>query len=186
MGEAWAGEVGLTGVWWKLPALSPACPPVSPPSSDLQGGASAGCISRGFPSASGPPFGSDMDFSPPQAPLPLPIPTKTLLMKLLTCQKASAMARPSVPQTGPHHPTDPACGCSWNWGATGCARPPPVSPSRPFPSDPYGGRGSPSPGAAVPSSLPLQAPLPSSPPLEDLPSLPRAVFTPHLLRDTVR
>ena len=61
MGEAWAGEVGLAGVWWGdcqpshqhvlLFPLHPVIFKEEPlPDASL----------RGFPSASGPPFGSDM------------------------------------------------------------------------------------------------------------------------------
>uniref|UniRef100_A0A2K6BL60 Nuclear factor of activated T cells 4 n=1 Tax=Macaca nemestrina TaxID=9545 RepID=A0A2K6BL60_MACNE len=53
-------------------------------------------------------------------------------------------------------------------GTTGCAQPPPVSfLPRPFPSDPYGGRGSSFPlGLPFSPPAPFRPPLPASPPLE--------------------
>lgn len=117
MGEAWAGEGGVDWcVVGRLPALSPACPPVSPPSSDLQGGASAGCISPGLPLSMGPPFGSDMDFSPPRPPYPS-IPEDPAYETPYLSEGFSYGTPPLYPQTrAPHHPTDPACGCSLGLG----------------------------------------------------------------------
>lgn len=70
----------------------------------------------------------------PGPPTP-PIPTKTLPMKLLTCRKALAMARPlCIPRRGPHHPTDQVCGCSLRLRVPQAVPVPQQSPSFPVPS----------------------------------------------------
>lgn len=170
MGEAWAGEVGLTGVWWGdcqpshqhvlLFPLHPVIFKEEPlPDASL----------RGFPSASGPPFGSDMDFSPPRPPYPSYPHEDPAYETPYLSEGFSYGTPPLYPQTGPPPSYRPGLRMfPETGGATGCARPPPVSLlPRPFPSDPYGGRGSPFPlGLQFPPPSPFRPPLPSSPPLE--------------------
>uniref|UniRef100_A0A480T7N0 Nuclear factor of activated T-cells, cytoplasmic 1 n=1 Tax=Sus scrofa TaxID=9823 RepID=A0A480T7N0_PIG len=125
---------------------------------------------RGFPSASGPPFGSEMDFSPPRPPYPTSYPHEDPAYETPYVSEGFSYGTPPLyPQTGP--PPSYRHGLRMfpeTGGTTGCARPPPGSfLPRPFPSDPYGGRGSPFPlGLPFPPPAPFRPPLPSSPPLE--------------------
>ncbi|XP_057580923.1 nuclear factor of activated T-cells, cytoplasmic 4 isoform X2 [Hippopotamus amphibius kiboko] len=124
---------------------------------------------RGFPSASGPPFGSDMDFSPPRPPYPSYPHEDPAYETPYLSEGFSYGTPPLYPQTGPPPSYRPGLRMfPETGGTTGCARPPPVSfLPRPFPSDPYGGRGSPFPlGLPFPPPGPFRPPLPSSPPLE--------------------
>uniref|UniRef100_A0A452VDZ3 Nuclear factor of activated T-cells, cytoplasmic 1 n=1 Tax=Ursus maritimus TaxID=29073 RepID=A0A452VDZ3_URSMA len=124
---------------------------------------------RGFPSAPGPPFGTDMDFSPPRPPYPSYPHEDPAYETPYLSEGFSYGTPPLYPQTGPPPSYRPGLRMfPETGGATGCARPPPVSfLPRPFPSDPYGGRGSPFPlGLPFPPPAPFRPPLPSSPPLE--------------------
>nr|ACG55678.1 nuclear factor of activated T-cells c4 isoform VI-IXL [Mus musculus]ACG55680.1 nuclear factor of activated T-cells c4 isoform VIi-IXL [Mus musculus] len=122
-------------------------------------------------------------------PLTPPIPMKTLLMRLLICQKALVIAHPlCTPRRGPHRPIDLACGCSLRLGV------PQVVPAylqslsfrAPFlvinmedraPLLPWG------------FHSPLQPPLGRHclpPHHSKTPSIPRVPSTPYLLRATMR
>uniref|UniRef100_A0A2I3HI84 Nuclear factor of activated T cells 4 n=1 Tax=Nomascus leucogenys TaxID=61853 RepID=A0A2I3HI84_NOMLE len=116
---------------------------------------------RGFPSASAPPFGTDMDFSPPRPPYPS-YPHEDPACETPYLSEGFGYGMPPLyPQTGPPPSYRPGLRMfPETRGTTGCAQPPPVSfLPRPFPSDPYGGRG---------SSFPLG--LPFSPPSLNCPS----------------
>lgn len=125
---------------------------------------------RGFPSASGPPFGTDMDFSPPRPPYPS-YPHEDPAYETPYLSESFGYSTPALyPQTGPPPSYRPGLRMFPEpGGTTGCARPPAVSfLPRPFPGDPYGGQGS-SFALGLPFSppAPFRPPLPSSPPLED-------------------
>ncbi|XP_045756581.1 nuclear factor of activated T-cells, cytoplasmic 4 isoform X2 [Mirounga angustirostris] len=124
---------------------------------------------RGFPSAPGPPFGTDMDFSPSRPPYPSYPHEDPAYETPYLSEGFSYGTPPLYPQTGPPPSYRPGLRMfPETGGASGCARPSPVSfLPRPFPSDPYGGRGSPFPlGLPFPPPTPFRPPLPSSPPLE--------------------
>lgn len=125
---------------------------------------------RGFPSTSGPPFGPDMDFSPPRPPYPS-YPHEDPAYETPYLSEGFGYSTPALyPQTGP--PPSYRSGLRMfpeTGGTTGCARLPSVSfLPRPFPGDQYGGQGS-SFALGLPFSppAPFRPPLPSSPPLED-------------------
>ncbi|XP_045143926.1 nuclear factor of activated T-cells, cytoplasmic 4 isoform X2 [Echinops telfairi] len=137
---------------------------------------------RGFPSAPGPPFGPDMDFSCPR-PLYPSYPQEDPAYEAPYLSEGFSYGTPPLyPQPGPPPPSYrpglrmfPDTG-----GGTGCARPPPLSfLPRPFPGDPYGGRGPPFPlGLPFPPPAPFRPPLPSTPPLEGPFPPPRGVHPP--------
>lgn len=125
---------------------------------------------RGFPSTSGPPFGPDVDFSPPRPPYPS-YPHEDPAYETPYLSEGFGYSTPALyPQTGP--PPSYRSGLRMfpeTGGTTGCARLPSVSfLPRPFPGDQYGGQGS-SFALGLPFSppAPFRPPLPSSPPLED-------------------
>uniref|UniRef100_A0A2K5IN20 RHD domain-containing protein n=1 Tax=Colobus angolensis palliatus TaxID=336983 RepID=A0A2K5IN20_COLAP len=124
---------------------------------------------RGFPSASAPPFGTDMDFSPPRPPYPS-YPHEDPAYETPYLSEGFGYGMPPLyPQTGPPPSYRPGLRMfPETRGTTGCAQPPPVSfLPRPFPSDPYGGRGSSFPlGLPFSPPAPFRPPLPASPPLE--------------------
>lgn len=125
---------------------------------------------RGFPSTSGPHFGTDMDFSPPRPPYPS-YPHEDPAYETPYLSESFGYSTPTLyPQTGPPPSYRPGLRMfPETGGTTGCARPPPVPfLPRPFPGDPYGGQGS-SFALGLPFSppAPFRPPLPSSPPLED-------------------
>ncbi|PNI96857.1 NFATC4 isoform 16 [Pan troglodytes] len=124
---------------------------------------------RGFPSASAPPFGTDMDFSPPRPPYPS-YPHEDPACETPYLSEGFGYGMPPLyPQTGPPPSYRPGLRMfPETRGTTGCAQPPPVSfLPRPFPSDPYGGRGSSFPlGLPFSPPAPFRPPLPASPPLE--------------------
>lgn len=123
---------------------------------------------RGFPSASGPSFGTDMDFSPPRPPYSSYSHEDPAYEPPYLSEGFSYGTPPLYPQTGPPPSYRPGLRMfPETGGTTGCARPPVSFLPRPFPSDPYGGRASPFPlGLPFPPPAPFQPPLPSSPPLE--------------------
>ncbi|XP_058522253.1 nuclear factor of activated T-cells, cytoplasmic 4 isoform X3 [Ochotona princeps] len=124
---------------------------------------------RGFPSAPGPPFGTDMDFSPPRPPYPSYSHEDPAYETPYVSEGFGYGTPPLYPQTGPPPSYRPGLRMfPETAGTTGCAHPPTVSfLPRPFPSDPYGGRGSSfSLGLPFPAVTPFRPPLPSSPPLE--------------------
>ena len=145
-------------------------------------------LSGASPQHRAPPLALTWTSHHPGPPTP-PIPMKTLLMKLLTCQKASAMARPlCTPRRGPHHPTDPACGCSLRLGVPQVVPAHLQSLSFPGPSlvTPMEDGAPPFPWGCSSLLPPPSGPRCLHPHHLKAPSLPRAVFTPHLRRDTVR
>ncbi|XP_048193253.1 nuclear factor of activated T-cells, cytoplasmic 4-like, partial [Perognathus longimembris pacificus] len=129
----------------------------------------------GFPSAPGPPFGSDMDFSPPRPPYP-PFPHEEPAYETPYLPEGFGYGTPPLyPPTGPPPSYRPGLRMfPETGGAVGRGPPAPVSfLPRPFPSDPYGGggggggRGSSFPmGLPFPPPAPFRPPLPSSPPIE--------------------
>ncbi|XP_007479945.2 nuclear factor of activated T-cells, cytoplasmic 4 [Monodelphis domestica] len=124
---------------------------------------------RGFPSAPGPPFGTDMDFSPPRAPYSSYPPDDPSYEPPYLSEGFNFGTPPLYPQTGPpsYRPglrlfPEPS-------GSPGCPRPPPPTSflPRPFPADPYGGGGAPfSMGLPFPPPAAYRPPLPNSPPPE--------------------
>lgn len=110
-----------------------------------------------------------MDFSPPRPPYPSYPHEDPAYETPYLSEGFSYGTPPLYPQTGPPPSYRPGPRMfPETGGTTGCARPPPVSfLPRPFPSDPYGGRGSPFPlGLPFPPPAPFRPPLPASPPLE--------------------
>lgn len=95
---------------------------------------------------------------------------------------------PCTPRRGPHHPTDLACGCSLRLGVPQVVPAHLQSPSFPGPSlvtpmedgaphFPWGCHSLLQPPFGLHCLHPHRL---------KAPSLPRVVFTPHLLRDTMR
>lgn len=144
---------------------------------------------RGFPSASGPHFGSDMDFSPPRPPYPSYPHEDPAYETPYLSEGFSYGTPPLYPQTGPPPSYRPGPRMFPETGGI-----PQVAPahlqSHSFPGPslvtpmedgappfPWGCRSLLQPPSGLHYLHPhhLKAP-----------SLPRAVFTPHLLRVTVR
>lgn len=166
----WEGKGGWKMCSGNIARLSPACLSASSifpvifkeeplPDSSL----------RGFPPASGPPFGADMDFSPPRPPYPT-YPHEDPAYETPYLSEGFGYGTPPLyPQTGAPTSYRPGLHMFPETGdTTGCAHPPSVSfLPRPFPSDLYGGRGSSFPlGLPFPPPAPFRSPLPSSPPPE--------------------
>ncbi|KAI2570774.1 nuclear factor of activated T cells 4 [Homo sapiens] len=111
-----------------------------------------------------------MDFSPPRPPYPS-YPHEDPACETPYLSEGFGYGMPPLyPQTGPPPSYRPGLRMfPETRGTTGCAQPPAVSfLPRPFPSDPYGGRGS-SFSLGLPFSPPAPfrpPPLPASPPLE--------------------
>lgn len=136
-----------------------------------------------------PPLALKWTSHHPDPPTPPPIPMKTLLMKLPMCQKASAMARPlCTPRQDPHPPTDMACGCSRRPGVPQVVPAHLQAPSFPGPSlvTPMEDGAPPFPWGCRFLLLPPSDLHCLHPHHWKAPSLPRVVFMPPLLRDTMR